>query len=94
MVGVLVRPLLKTIFLFCIYRKREEEQRRREAVHHVTVDGQSFTLKRTEQKTDSLVDVIENLTMKDSMVETKKSSKAEHTANKAERPKGRHLFSM
>eukprot|EP00066_Takifugu_rubripes_P014703 XP_011603969.1 PREDICTED: inversin isoform X2 [Takifugu rubripes] len=68
-------------------KKREEEQRRREAVHHITVDRQSFTLKRTEQKTDSLVDVIENLTMKDSMVETKKSSKAEHTTNKAERPK-------
>lgn len=61
-------------------------------MHHVTVDRHSFTLKRTEQKTDSLVDVIENLTVKDSMVETKKSSKAEHTTNKAERPKGGLLF--
>lgn len=92
MVRVLVRPLLNTTFLFYVIRKREEEQRRREAVHRITVDRQSFTLKRAEQKTDSLVDVIENLTMKDSLVETKKSSKAEHTTNKAERPKGRHLL--
>lgn len=58
-------------------------------MHHITVDRQSFTLRRTEQKTDSLVDVIENLTMKDSTVETKKPSKAEHTTNKAEKSKGR-----
>lgn len=60
-------------------------------MHHITVDRQSFTLRRTEQRTDSLVEVIENLTMKDSMVETQRPSKAEH-ATKAERPKGRHLF--
>lgn len=89
MVRVLERSLLDTI-LFYVFRKREEEQRRREAVQHITVDR--LTPKRREQKTDSLVDVIENLTMKDSMVETKKPSKAEHTTNKAERPKGRHLL--
>lgn len=44
---------------------------------------------RTEQKTDSLVYVIENLTMRDSMVETKKLSKAEHTKSKTDRLKGR-----
>lgn len=58
-------------------------------MQHITVDKQSLPLKRAEQKTDSLVDVIENLSMKDSMVETKKSSKAEHTKNKAVRPKGK-----
>lgn len=89
-----MRPLLNAIFLFYVIRKREEEQRRREAVHHITVERQSFTLKRTEPKTDSLVDVIENLTMRDSLVETKKSSKAEHTTSKAERPKGRRLLQL
>lgn len=82
--------LLNRLYLFSVFRKREEEQRRRGAAQQVTVDKQSSQiLMRTEQKTDSLVDVIENLSMRDSMVETKKSSKAEHTKNKTERLKGR-----
>lgn len=44
---------------------------------------------RTEQKAGSLVNVIENLTVRDSAGETKKSSKAQHIKSKAERPRGR-----
>lgn len=54
-------------------------------MRQISVDKQ----KRTQQKTDSLVDVIENLTVSDSAGEAKKSSKAERVKTKAERPKGR-----
>lgn len=53
------------------------------------VDKQPVPGTRSEQRTDSLVSVIENLTVRDSAGETKKSSKAERTKTKAERPKGR-----
>lgn len=43
---------------------------------------------RAEQETISLVNIIEDLTMNDSVVETKKSSKAERTKSKVERHKG------
>lgn len=81
--------LLNSICIFSVVRKREEEQRRRGAVQQITVDKQTVPETRTEQKTDSLVNVIENLTVRDSAGETKKSSKAERTKTKAERPKGR-----
>lgn len=58
-------------------------------MRQITVDKQPVPVKRTQQKTDSLVDVIENLTVSDSAGETKKSSKAERIKTKAERPKGR-----
>lgn len=44
---------------------------------------------RTEQKTDFLINVIENLTVREFAGETKKSSKDERTKTKAERIKGR-----
>lgn len=43
---------------------------------------------RAEQETSSLVNIVEVLTMKDSVVEAKKSSKAERTKSKVERQKG------
>lgn len=55
----------------------------------MAVDKQAVPVTRTEQKTDSLVKVMENLTVRDSAGETKKSSKTEQTKTKAEKPKGR-----
>lgn len=61
-------------------------------MQQIAVDKQTVPVTRTEQKTDSLIHVIENLTMRDSAGETKKSSKAERNKTKAERPKGRTPF--
>lgn len=80
---------MNSICIFCVLRKREEEQRRRGAVQQIAVDKQPVPVTRTQQKTDSLVNVIENLTVSDSAGETKKSSKAERTKTKTERLKGR-----
>ncbi|XP_044064574.1 inversin isoform X2 [Siniperca chuatsi] len=71
-------------------KKREEEQRRREAVQQVSVataEKRRVPLVRTEQEKLSLVNIIKDLSMNDSVVETKKSSKAERTKSKEERHK-------
>ncbi|XP_031155010.1 inversin isoform X1 [Sander lucioperca] len=71
-------------------KKREEEQRRREAVRKVSVataEKRRVPLVRTEQEKLSLVNIIEDLSMNDSVVETKKSSKAERAKSKEERLK-------
>ncbi|XP_041844908.1 inversin isoform X2 [Melanotaenia boesemani] len=65
-------------------KKREEEQRRREA-SAATTEKQRVSLVRAEQERPSLVNIMEDLTMNDSTVETKKSSKAERTRRKEER---------
>ena len=70
-----------------VFRKREEEQRRREAVQQVsvaTVEKRKAPLVRAEPEKLSL----ENLTMDDAVLEVKKSSKAERTKSKEERHKG------
>ncbi|XP_062278125.1 inversin isoform X2 [Scomber scombrus] len=70
-------------------KKREEEQRRREAVQRVaTVEKRKVSVVRAEQEKLSLVNIIENLSMNDSVVETKKTSKPERTKSKEERHKG------
>lgn len=71
-----------------MFRKREQEQRRREAEQQVSAEKWRVPLVRAEQETSSLVNIIEVLTMKDSVVEAKKSSKAERTKSKVERQKG------
>ncbi|XP_040901157.1 inversin isoform X2 [Toxotes jaculatrix] len=71
-------------------KKREEEQRRREAVQQVsasTAEKWRVSLVRAEQEKLSLVNIMEDLSMNDSVVETKKSSKAEGTKSKEERHK-------
>ncbi|XP_071325597.1 inversin isoform X2 [Trachinotus anak] len=67
-------------------KKREEEQRRREAVQQVS-EKRKVSLVRAEQEKLSLVNMIEDLSMNDNVVETKKSSKAERTKSKEERHK-------
>ncbi|CAI5662433.1 unnamed protein product [Oreochromis niloticus] len=69
-------------------KKREEEQRRREAVQQVsgaTAEKRRVSPVKAEQEKLSLVSIIEDLSMNDSSVETKKSSKAERTKSKEER---------
>ncbi len=81
----------KIRLLFFVFRKREEEQRRREAVQQVsaaTAEKRRVPLVRTEQEKLSLVNMIEDLSMNDSVVDTRKSSKAERTKSKVERHKG------
>ncbi|XP_068998975.1 inversin [Embiotoca jacksoni] len=71
-------------------KKREEEQRRREAVQQVSVasvEKRKVSLVRAEQEKISLVNIIEDLSMNDSVVETKKSSKVQRTKSKEERHK-------
>nr|XP_020462790.1 inversin isoform X2 [Monopterus albus] len=71
-------------------KKREEEQRRREAVQQGSVSAAEklkVSLVKVEQEKLSLVKIIEDLSLNDSVVETKKSSKAEHTKSKEERHK-------
>jgi len=74
-----------------VFRKREEEQRRKEAVQQVSVataEKRRVALGRAEQEKLSLVNNIEDLTMNDSVVETKKLSKAERKKTKEEKQKG------
>ncbi|KAJ4930866.1 hypothetical protein JOQ06_025169 [Pogonophryne albipinna] len=69
-------------------KRGEEEQRRREAVQLVSVDAaekRRGPLVKTEQ--DQLVNIIEDLSINDSVVEKKRSSKAERTRSKEERLK-------
>lgn len=80
--------------LFFVFRKREEEQRRRDAVQQVSTDKRRGPAVRPEQETISLVNIIEDLTMNDSVAEAKVSSKAERTKNKVERHKGKLLLDV
>lgn len=82
---------IKVLLLFVVFRKREEEQRRREAVQRVSVataEKRKVSVARAEQEKLSLVNIIEDLSMNDSMVETKKSSKPERMKSKEDRHKG------
>uniref|UniRef100_A0A4W6CIY8 Inversin n=1 Tax=Lates calcarifer TaxID=8187 RepID=A0A4W6CIY8_LATCA len=75
-------------------KKREEEQRRREAVQQVSVSAaekRKVSLARAEQEKLPLVNIMEDLSMNDSVVETKKSSKPERTKSKEERHKGTNM---
>ncbi|KAM9851907.1 inversin [Aulostomus maculatus] len=71
-------------------KKREEEQRRREAVQRISVEKRKVSVVRAEQEKLSLVNLMEDLSMNDSMVEKerKKSSKCEWIKSKEERYKG------
>lgn len=74
-----------------MFRKREEEQRKREAVQQVsgaTAEKRRVSPVKAEQEKLSLVSIIEDLSLNDSSVETKKSSKAERTKSKEERHRG------
>lgn len=66
-----------------MFRKREEEQRRREAVHRVSAnaDKRRVSLVRAEQERLALMNINDSL-------ETKKSSKGERTKTKEERRTG------
>lgn len=73
-----MRPVEIQLFSF-VLRKREEEQRRREAVQKVSVasaEKRRLASVRAEQD-KSLVNIIEDLSINDSVAETKKSSKEE-----------------
>ena len=56
-----------------------------------TAEKRRVPLVRTEQEKLSLVNIIEDLSMNDSVVETKKSSKAERAKSKEERLKGTNV---
>lgn len=71
-----------------MFRKREEEQRRREAVQQISPDKRRVAVVRAEQEKISLVNMIEGLSLNESVVETKKPSKAERTKCKEDRHKG------
>lgn len=59
-------------------------------MQQVSAEKRRVSLVRTEQETISLVNIIEDLTMNDSVVETK-ASKAERTKSKVERYKGTNV---
>lgn len=70
-------------------RKREEEQRRRDAVQRVSAaEKQRPPVVTPEQETNSFVNMIEDLTMSDSVAETKMPTKAESAKSKGEKHKG------
>ncbi|XP_055359449.1 inversin isoform X2 [Betta splendens] len=69
-------------------KKREEEQRRREAVRQgsvSTAEKWKVSPVRVEQEKRGLVNIIEDLSMNDSVVEAKKSFKADSPKNKEEK---------
>ncbi|XP_030014479.1 inversin isoform X2 [Sphaeramia orbicularis] len=71
-------------------KKREEEQRRKEAVQKIvpaSAEKQKVPLERVEVEKPSLVSIVENLTINDSMVETKKKSKMGRIKVKEDRHK-------
>ncbi|XP_075868643.1 inversin isoform X2 [Nelusetta ayraudi] len=71
-------------------KKREEEQRRRDAVQQVPVaEKRRPPVVKPEHETNSLVNMIEDLTMSDSVAETKMPTKAERTKSKGEKHKVR-----
>lgn len=51
-------------------------------------------LVRTEQEKLSLVNIVEDLSMNESVMETKKSSRAERTKSKEERLKGTNVHTF
>ncbi|KAM9723803.1 inversin isoform 1-T3 [Menidia menidia] len=71
-------------------KKREEEQRRREAIQQISAapaEKRRASLVRAEQEKPSLVNIIEDSTMNDSVVEARKLSKAERKKNKEDKQK-------
>lgn len=81
--------LCHTTSFFLHARKREEEQRRRDAVQRVSVaEKQRPPVVRPEQETNSFVNMIEDLTMSDSVAETEMPTKAEGAKSKGEKHKG------
>ncbi|XP_036929266.1 inversin isoform X3 [Acanthopagrus latus] len=68
-------------------KKREEELRRREAVQQISPDKRRVSVVRAEQEKISLVNMIEGLSLNESVVEAKKPSKAERTKCKEDRHK-------
>ncbi|XP_008288140.1 inversin isoform X2 [Stegastes partitus] len=76
-------------------KKREEEHRRREAVQQVSAaaaaaEKRKVPLVRSEQEKLCLVNIMEDLSINDSLVETKKTCRAERTKSKEERHKAAH----
>ncbi|KAM4735135.1 LOW QUALITY PROTEIN: inversin [Anableps anableps] len=69
-------------------KKREEEQRRRGATQQIGADGavkRRVSLLRAEQEEISLMNIVEDLTMSDSSVDTKKHTKIKEGKHKAQR---------
>jgi len=95
--GAFQTKLLSTLIYptaFFVSRKRGEEQRRRKAVQPAslaTAEKRRVPVVRTEQEKLSLGNIIEDLSLNDSVGETKKSSKAERAKSKEERLKGTHV---
>lgn len=78
-----------TTSFFLHDRKREEEQRRRDAVQRVPVANKQLPpAVSPEQETNSFVTMIEDLTMSDSAAETKMPTRAEGVKSKGEKHKG------
>lgn len=57
-------------------------------MQQATAEKRRVSLVKAEQEKLSLVSIIEDLSMNDSLMETKKSSKAERSKSKEERHKG------
>ncbi|XP_054903757.1 inversin isoform X2 [Poeciliopsis prolifica] len=68
-------------------KKREEEQRRRGATQHVGADKPRVSLLRAEQEALSLTNIVEDLTMNDSSVDTKKHAKVKEGRHKGQKIK-------
>ncbi|XP_008430853.1 inversin isoform X2 [Poecilia reticulata] len=69
-------------------KKREEEQRRRGATQHVGVDGadkRRVSLLSAEQEALSLTNIVEDLTMNDSSVDTKKHAMVKEGRHKGQK---------
>ncbi|XP_014851529.1 PREDICTED: inversin isoform X3 [Poecilia mexicana] len=66
-------------------KKREEEQRRRGATQHVGADRQRVSLLSTEQEALSLTNIVEDLTMNDPSVDTKKHAKVKEGRHKGQK---------
>ncbi|XP_029928027.1 inversin [Myripristis murdjan] len=72
-------------------KKREEEQRRREAEQQISLasaEKRKMSPAQAEQEKLSLVNIMKDLSVNDSVAEAKKSSKAERTKSKDEGHKG------
>ncbi|XP_043973838.1 inversin isoform X1 [Gambusia affinis] len=69
-------------------KKREEEQRRRGATQHVGADGADkprVSLLRAEQEARSLTNIVEDLTVNDSSVDTKTHAKVKEGRHKGQK---------
>ncbi|XP_007556277.1 inversin isoform X1 [Poecilia formosa] len=66
-------------------KKREEEQRRRGATQHVGADRRRVSLLSAEQEALSLTNIVEDLTMNDPSVDTKKHAKVKEGRHKGQK---------